>query len=73
MSRGSLGTHWNDREAPLDSFHNAMIHIEHESVGENFGPDAPRMFADAAQEYFDKYGASVNHLVKIGECAVQFG
>ena len=67
MARGSLGTHWPDREPPLDPFHNRMVEVEQESIGENYGPDPPRMFADAAQEYFDKYGANVNHLAKIGE------
>lgn len=67
MARGSLGTHWPDREAPLSPFHNMMEDVERETVGENFGPDPPRMFADAAQEYMDRYGAEVRHLAKIGE------
>lgn len=55
------------------------------SAGPNFGPGAPRMFANGmlnflslcrtvpnyamlgAQEYFDKYGANINHLARIGK------
>ena len=36
------------------------------ALGANHGPGAPRMFANGAQEYFDKYGGNVEHLAKIG-------
>jgi sterol carrier protein 2 len=35
-------------------------------LGENHGPGAPRLFDNGAQEYFMKYGGSVEHLAKIG-------
>lgn len=33
-------------------------------LGENHGPDAPRMFDNGAQESFEKYGGNVEHLAK---------
>jgi len=38
-----------------------------QTLGENHGPGAPRMFDNGAQEYFNKYGGGVEHLAKIGE------
>ena len=42
------------------------------TAGENFGPGAPRMFANGAQEYFEKYGANIEHLAKIGKQLLVF-
>lgn len=66
MTRGSISSNWKDRSDPLEPFNETVIRIE-EKQGDNFGPHAPRMFANAAQEYFDKYGANIEHLAKIGE------
>ncbi|TDL15833.1 thiolase-like protein [Rickenella mellea] len=64
MARGSLGTNWQDRVPPMAPFHFTMNNIE-EKQGKNHGPTSPRMFANGAQEYFDKYGANIEHLAKI--------
>ena len=66
MSRGSLGTTFPDRPSPLKPFHEASWATEEQmSAGTNFGPHAPRIFANAAQEYFEKHGATIEHLAQI--------
>lgn len=68
MARGSLGTNFPDRESPVKVFNDASAELEESlSAGQNHGPGAPRMFANGAQEYFDKYGANIRHLAQIGE------
>ncbi|PSS37148.1 hypothetical protein PHLCEN_2v1021 [Hermanssonia centrifuga] len=54
MSRGSLGTTWPDRPSPMQPFNAASEETENQlTAGTNFGPFAPRMFANGAQEYFE--------------------
>ncbi|KAH9921420.1 thiolase-like protein [Fomitopsis serialis] len=66
MAPGSLGTNFPDRPSPIQPFSDATAEAEHNlSSGLNHGPNAPRMFANAAQEYMDKYGATVTHLAQI--------
>ncbi len=65
MSPGSLGTSFPDRPPPLLPFTKATSEIE-AATTRNHGPMAPRMFSNAAQEYFDKFGANVGHLADIG-------
>jgi sterol carrier protein 2 len=65
MSPGSLSTHFPDRPSALMPFHKATTEIE-DAMAKNYGPTAPRMFANGAQEYFNKYGATVDHLAEIG-------
>ncbi|KZT67626.1 thiolase-like protein [Daedalea quercina L-15889] len=66
MAPGSLGTNFPDRPSPIQPFNDATAEAEHSlSSGVNHGPRAPRMFANAAQEYMDKYGATVMHLAQI--------
>ncbi|KAF9229820.1 thiolase-like protein [Gyrodon lividus] len=66
MAPGSLGTNFPDRPSPVALFNSKTKQLEHTmTTGENFGPGAPRMFANAGQEYFDKYGADIGHLAKI--------
>ncbi|KAG6874154.1 hypothetical protein C0995_005572 [Termitomyces sp. Mi166 len=65
MKPGSLGSNWPDRKPPMALFSSRMVELEQESVGENHGPNAPRMFGDGAQEYFNKYGGNVETLAKI--------
>jgi len=60
-----LGTHFPDRVPPMMPFNKATYEIE-DSTAKNYGPMAPRMFANGAQEYFDKYGATIEHLAEIG-------
>lgn len=43
--------------------------LELEGLGVNHGPGSPRMFSNGAKEYFDKYGANIEHLAKIGAVA----
>jgi len=64
MAPGSLGTHFPDRPPPMMLFHKATDEIE-DATTKNYGPMAPRMFANGAQEYFDKYGATIDHLAEI--------
>lgn len=67
MAPGSLGSTFPDRPSPIQPFHDATKEIEPNlSSGVNHGPGAPRMFANAAQEYMDKYGATERHLAQIG-------
>ncbi|KAI0733954.1 thiolase-like protein [Fomitopsis betulina] len=66
MAPGSLGSTFPDRPSPIQPFHDATKEIEPNlSSGVNHGPGAPRMFANAAQEYMDKYGATERHLAQI--------
>ncbi|EPQ61188.1 thiolase-like protein [Gloeophyllum trabeum ATCC 11539] len=66
MNPGSLGTVYKDRESPTVLFNQRSQELEEGmSAGANFGPGAPRMFANAGQEYFDKYGANIDHLAQI--------
>lgn len=66
MASGSLKSHWPDRPSPSLIIGAASAEAEEGlPSGDNFGPVAPRMFANAAQEYFDKHGGSVEHLAKI--------
>ncbi|PCH33254.1 thiolase-like protein [Wolfiporia cocos MD-104 SS10] len=66
MAPGSLGTHFPDRTPPTQPFHDATVAAEDRlASGRNHGPGAPRMFANAAQEYFDGHGAEVTHLAQI--------
>ena len=65
MARGSLGSNWTDRESPMKPF-DLIRDMTEQTLGKNHGPGAPRMFANAGQEYFEKYGGGVEHLAKIG-------
>ena len=70
MAPGSLTSHWPDRPSPGALLGGASAAAEARlSAGENFGPYAPRMFANAAQEHMDRYGSRVEHLAQIGACA----
>jgi len=64
MRPGSLGSNWTDRKPPLAHFDEISRKIE-EQQGTNVGPSAPRMFSNGVQEYFDKYGATKEHLAMI--------
>ena len=67
MARGSLGSAYPDRPSPTAPLHAIAVDIEPNlSTGTNHGPWAPRLFANAGQEYFDKYGATIEHLAQIG-------
>ncbi|KIP08521.1 hypothetical protein PHLGIDRAFT_104158 [Phlebiopsis gigantea 11061_1 CR5-6] len=66
MAPGSLTSHWPDRPAPGALLNDAARVAEDGlGAGENFGPYAPRMFANAAQEHMERYGSDVGHLAKI--------
>lgn len=65
MKPGSLGTNWTDRTDPMELFNKKMHENESSGLGENHGPGAPRMFADGAAEYFQKYGGGIEHLAMI--------
>ena len=67
MNSGSLGMSFSDRRSPAEPFGVLTKETEQSmNTGENHGPGAPRMLANAAQEYFDKYGANIGHLAMIG-------
>jgi len=73
MAPGSLGTQFKDRVSPLSLLTSRSYELEADlTTGVNFGPLAPRMFSNAAQEYFDTFGANVDHLVQIGEKTESF-
>lgn len=63
---GSLGTNFPDRIPPTMLLGERSHAIEREGLGENHGPGAPRLFGNGAQEYFQKYGGSIEHLAQIG-------
>ncbi|KAI0344091.1 thiolase-like protein [Trametopsis cervina] len=66
MKPGSLGTNWPDRPSPIVLFDSASVETEElMSAGLNHGPGAPRIFANAGQEYSDRYGSTVEHLAQI--------
>ena len=67
MAPGSIGTHFPDRPPPMGAFYKMMHELEDANLGKNHGPSAPRLFSNGAQEYFDKYGANIDHLAQIGE------
>ncbi|KAF8557444.1 thiolase-like protein [Imleria badia] len=64
MASGSLTNHFPDRAGPTVLFGVKTLELE-ETLGENFGPVAPRMFSNAGKEYCAKYGATVKHFAKI--------
>lgn len=66
MKPGSLGTTFIDREPPMAIFYEKSGEIEGAGLGENHGPGAPRLFANGAEEYFQKYGGGIQHLAQIG-------
>lgn len=66
MKPGSLGTNFPDRVSPTAILGTISQEIEQGGLGENYGPSAPRMFGNGAQEYFEKYGGGIEHLAKIG-------
>ncbi|KAH8086638.1 thiolase-like protein [Cristinia sonorae] len=66
MAPGSVAFSFPDRPSPLAPLHTLAVELESNlSTGINHGPLAPRLFADAGQEYFDKYGANITHLAQI--------
>ncbi|KAH7926214.1 thiolase-like protein [Leucogyrophana mollusca] len=66
MAPGSLGTNFPDRPSPIALFHSRTAELEDSlGAGTNFGPGAPRMFANAGQEYMEKYGGNIKHLAQI--------
>ncbi|KAJ3840077.1 putative thiolase [Lentinula raphanica] len=65
MKPGSLGTNWPDRPSPTALLNQRVEEVEIAGLGLNHGPGAPRMFADGAQEYFQKYGGNIEHLARI--------
>ncbi|KAJ7608128.1 sterol carrier protein 2 [Mycena polygramma] len=65
MKPGSLGTNFPDRIPPTMLLNQRTREIEQEGLGENFGPGAPRLFGNGAQESFHKYGGNIEHLAKI--------
>ena len=65
MAAGSLTNHFPDRLGPMFLLGSKTIELE-ETLGENIGPVAPRMFENAGKEYCVRYGANVEHFAKIG-------
>lgn len=68
MARGSLASNFPDRPSPTMLFGDLTVSLEETlSTRTSFGPGAPRMFGNGAQEYFDKHGGSIEHLAQIGK------
>ena len=60
MQPGALGSHWDDRESPFDSFSKVLDDRQY--------PDAPlalRCFGAAGHYYMEKYGASADLFAKV--------
>jgi sterol carrier protein 2 len=66
MSPGSLGSVYKDRVPPMVAWGLATREFDEAAQVESKGPAAARMFGNGAKEYFDKYGATTEHLAKIG-------
>jgi len=64
MRPGSLSSVWNDRPPAGVALAAASVRAE-QRLGGNKGPNAPRMFSNAAQEYFNRYGGDERVLAKI--------
>ncbi|KAF8554286.1 thiolase-like protein [Imleria badia] len=63
MAPGILTSEVQDRIGPVTLFALRTLELE-ETLGENFGPVAPRLFSNAAKEGA-KYGANIEHFAKI--------
>ena len=64
MASGSITNLFPDRAGPTILFGIRTLEVE-ETLGENFGPVAPRLFSNGAKEG-TKYGSNVGHFAKIG-------
>ncbi|KAF8887497.1 sterol carrier protein 2 [Mucidula mucida] len=81
MKPGSLGSNFPDRPSPTALLNQRSAEAE-EALEGNHGPGAPRMFDNAAKEYFKKYGcgsaedlgriASKNHKHSVNNPYSQF-
>ena len=60
MQPGALGSHWDDRESPFDSFLKVL-----EEGGYPEAPLALRCFGAAGHYYMEKYGASPELFAKV--------
>ena len=60
MQRGALGSHWDDRESPFDSFMNVLDDKDYPKA-----PLALRCFGAAGHYYMEKYGASADLFAKV--------
>ncbi|ORY91059.1 thiolase-like protein [Syncephalastrum racemosum] len=64
MARGSLTSTFQDRTNPMDHVNTIMSN----EVGfDQKAPRAAQIFGNAGMEYMKKYGATAEHLAKIGE------
>ena len=76
MATKNLGVNFPDRASPTITLFGAKTQdLELETnlkTGKNFnGPGAPRIFANAGQEYCEKYGADITHIARIGVFRLQ--
>lgn len=60
MQPGALGSHWDDRESPFDSFNTVL-----DAKGYPEGPLALRCFGAAGHHYMERYGASADLFAKV--------
>lgn len=60
MQPGALGSHWDDRESPFDSFLKVL-----EEKGYPEAPLALRCFGAAGHYYMEKYGATADLFAKV--------
>ncbi|KAJ8305635.1 hypothetical protein KUTeg_016180 [Tegillarca granosa] len=61
MNRGSLGTVFHDRTAPLDKH----VGVVMDTFGIEKAPMAAQMFGNAGREHMEKYGTKKEHFAKI--------
>ncbi|KIY66538.1 thiolase-like protein [Cylindrobasidium torrendii FP15055 ss-10] len=64
MRPGSLGSNFPDRPSPMSLLNVRSAEAE-AALGGNRGPGAPRMFDNAAKEYFKQYGGGIEDLARI--------
>ncbi|RGB41475.1 thiolase-like protein [Rhizophagus diaphanus] len=63
MAKGSISSSFNDRTSPLDT----TVSLLSETRGITNSPFTAQIFGNAGIEYCEKYGATAEHMAKIGE------
>ena len=58
MTPGALREHWINRPTPLEK----SIDVANDVFGDEEGPMAPKLFAAAGREYFEKYRMTAEDL-----------
>ncbi|KAF9511820.1 hypothetical protein BS47DRAFT_1330736 [Hydnum rufescens UP504] len=73
MAPGSLTTPWKDREPPISLWTDKVREFELATGGSGMGPDAPRLFGNAARNIVKSMVPPKEHLSKIASKNHQHG